>query len=47
METGSIIIKENQKHLSKKAHRVSQMFWSAHAQGLKGRKEFIDVYIDN
>jgi hypothetical protein len=27
--------------------RVSQMFWSVSAQGLKGRKEFIEVYIDN
>jgi hypothetical protein len=27
--------------------RVSQMFQSASAQGLKGRKEFIEVYILN
>jgi hypothetical protein len=26
---------------------MSQMFWSASAQGLKDRKEFIEVYIDN
>ncbi len=47
METGSILIKEKRKHLSKMSDRVSQMFWSASAQGLKGRKEFIEVYIDN
>ena len=47
METGSILIKEKRKHLSKMSDRVSQMFWSASAQGLKGRKEFIEVYIHN
>jgi hypothetical protein len=47
METGSILIKEKRKHLSKTSDRVSQMFWNASAQGLNGRKEFIEVYIDN
>ncbi len=47
METGSILIKEKRKHFSKMSDRVSQMFWSARAQGLKGRKEVIEVYIDN
>ncbi len=47
METGFILIKERRKHLSKTSDRVSQMFWSASAQGLKDRKELIKVYIDN
>ncbi len=47
METGSILIREKRKHLSKMSDRVSQMFWSVSAQGLKGRREFIEVYIDN
>ncbi len=47
METGYFIIKEKHKHLSKMSDRVSQMFWSASAQGVKGREEFIEVYIDN
>jgi hypothetical protein len=47
METGSILIKEKHKHLSKMSDRVSQMFWGASAQGLKGRKEIIEVYINN
>jgi len=38
METGSILIKEKRKHLSKMSDRVSQMFWSASAQSLRGRK---------
>ncbi len=38
METGSILIKEKHKHLSKMSDRVSQMFWSASAQGLRDRK---------
>ena len=38
METGSILIKEKHKQLSKTSDRVSQMFWSASAQGLRGRK---------
>ena len=47
METGSILIKEKHKHLSKTSDRVSHMFWSASAQGLKDRKEFIEVHINN
>ena len=47
METGSILVIEKRKHLSKMSDRLSQMFWSASAQGLKGRKEVIEVYIDN
>jgi hypothetical protein len=47
METGYILIKGKHKHLSKTLDRVSQMFWSASARGLKDRKEFIEVYIDN
>ncbi len=47
MKTGSILIKEKRKHLSKMSDRVSEMFWSASAQGLKGRKEFIEVCINN
>ncbi len=47
METGSTLIKENCKDLSKTSDRVSQIFWSISAQGLKGSKEFIEVYIDN
>ncbi len=47
METGSILIREKHKHLSKMSDRVSQMFWSASARGLKGREWFIEVYIDN
>ncbi len=47
METGSNLIREKCKHLSKMSDRVSQMFWSASAQGLKGREIFIEVYIDN
>jgi hypothetical protein len=38
METGSILIREKRKHLSKMSDRVSQMFWSASAQDLKGRE---------
>ncbi len=38
METGSILIREKRKHLSKTSDRVSQMFWSARARGLKGRE---------
>ncbi len=47
METGSILIKQKRNYLSKISDRVSQMFWSASAQGLKGKEEFIEVYIDN
>jgi len=47
METGSILIKEKRKHLSNMSDRVSKIFWSARAQGWKGREEFIEVYIDN
>ncbi len=47
METGYILIKGKRKHLSKTSDRVSQMFWSASARGLKNRKELIEVYIDN
>ncbi len=46
METDSILIKEKRKHLSKMSD-MSQMFCSASAQGLKGRREFIEVYINN
>jgi hypothetical protein len=46
METGSILIREKRKHLSKMSDRASQMFWSASARGLKGREGFIEVYID-
>ncbi len=41
METGSILIKEKRTHLSKMSDRVSQMFCSTSAQGLKGRKNSI------
>ena len=34
METGSILIREKRKHLSKTLDRVSKMFWSASAQDL-------------
>jgi len=47
METGSILIREKRKHLTKALDRVSQMFWSASAQGLKGKEWFIEVYIHN
>jgi hypothetical protein len=38
METGSILIKEKRKRLCKMLDRVSQMFWSIIAQGLRGRQ---------
>jgi hypothetical protein len=44
METGSILIKEKCKKLSKMSDRVSQMFWSTSILGLKGLKEFIEAY---
>ncbi len=46
METGSILIREKRKHLSKTSDRVSQMFWNASVRGLKGRERFIEIYID-
>jgi hypothetical protein len=47
IETGSILIKEKRKHLSKMSDRVSKMFWSASAKVLRSMKVFIEVYIDN
>ncbi len=46
METGSTLIKEKCKHLSKTSDRVSQIFWNASVRGLKGRERFIEIYID-
>ncbi len=45
MESGSILIREKGEPLSKMLDRVSQMFWSVSARGLKGREGFIEVYI--
>jgi hypothetical protein len=38
METGSILIREKRKYLSKTSDRVSQMFWNAGARGLESRE---------
>ena len=44
METGSILITEKSKHLSKMSDRVSQMFWSASTQGLKVERIHRSIY---
>jgi hypothetical protein len=44
IETGSILIREKRKHLSKMLDRVSKMFWSASARGLKEERFHRSIY---
>jgi hypothetical protein len=46
LETGSILIKEKGKHLSKTSDRVSRKCFGVSARGLS-REGFLEVYIDN
>ncbi len=47
IETGSILIREKRKHLSKMSDRVSRNVLERKHSRIKSRECFIEVYIDN
>ncbi len=46
-ETGSILIREKHKHLSKTSDRVSRNVLKRERSSIESRERFIEVYIDN
>ncbi len=47
IETGSILIKEKRKHLSKTSDRVSRNVLERKRLRIESRECFIEVYFDN
>ena len=47
IETGSILIREKRKHLSKTSDRVSRNVLERKRSRIESRECFIEVYIDN
>ena len=47
IETGSILIREKRKHLSKTSDRVSRNVLKRKPSRVESRECFIEVYIDN
>ncbi len=47
IETGSILIKEKRKHLSKTSDRASRNVSKHKRSRIESRECFIEVYIDN